>query len=378
MCLLEGVKARNRYSPTVREFSLGLHYLSPRAYEFLRNTFKKHLPHVATLRQWYANSGLLDEPGINRTVLSQPKDLVAGKKSKGRELIVSISLDEIHIRRHVQWCNSTKKLLGYATIGNENERKCVAKQTLVFMVNGVNENLHLPVAHYFISSLGAEGRKDLIINLIQALVDCGVLITNITFDGLPANGKMCKLMGANLRVDSPDFNSSFFVNETTPTTPTHIIYDNCHMLKLIRNALGNNETLYNSTGAKIEWVFFERLVELTQSHIFKGMHKVTKAHLQWKRKAMKVIIAAQTLSESTACAMEYFLEAGYEEFKDAAATIEFIRIVNKLFDILNSKSIGNNNISKDAMNPNNADAIFASFRQAESYILGLKMKNNGG
>lgn len=32
------------------------------------------------------------------------------------------------------------------------------------------------------------------------------------------------------------------------------------------------------------------------------------------------IIAAQTLSEYTACAMEFFLKAGYEEFKDAAAT----------------------------------------------------------
>lgn len=80
------------------------------------------------------------------------------------------------------------------------------------MVNRVNENLHLPVAHYFISSLNAEGRKYLIINVIQALLDCGVLIVNITFDGLPANGKMCKLMGANLNVNSPDLNSSFFIH----------------------------------------------------------------------------------------------------------------------------------------------------------------------
>lgn len=204
------MKANNRYSLIVREFSLGLHYLSPRAYEFLRNTFKKHLPHVATLRQWYANSDLLDEPGINTTVMNQLKNLVTEKTSKGSNLIISVSLDEINIRKNVQWCNSTKKSLGYATIGNENEKKCVAKQTLVFMVNGVNEILHLPVAHYFISSLNAEGRNDLIINVIQALLDCGVLIVNITFDGLPSNGKMSKLMGANLNVNSSDLKSSFF------------------------------------------------------------------------------------------------------------------------------------------------------------------------
>lgn len=55
--------------------------------------------------------------------------------------------------------------------------------------------------------------------------------------------------------------------------------------------------------------------------------------------------------------------------------LEFIRMFNKLFNIFNSKSIGNNNVFKDTVNPNNVDAIFTFFNQAKPYILGLKMKN---
>lgn len=369
------MKARERYSPIVREFSLGLHYLSPRAYDFLRNTFKKNLPHVSTLRQWYANAKLSDEPGINQAVLIKLKSLVTEKKSNGCELLVSLSSDEINIRKNVQWCNSTKRLIGYATIGNEKEKSAVAKQALVFMVNGINENLNLPVAHFYISILNAEGRMKLMSDVVIAILHCGVTMTNITFDGLAANGKMCRLLGANLDVTSPDLNSQFFMNELTAV---QIMYDNSHMIKLIRNALGNNRTLYNGSNSKIEWKFINELVEFTRTHNIKGIHKLSKAHMQWKRKAMKVIIAVQTLSESTACAMEYFMNNGYEEFKDAAATIEFIRMFNKLFDIINSKSVGNNSIFKDAINPNNVNAMLEFFDQAESYILGLKIEDSQG
>ncbi|KAJ6644117.1 hypothetical protein Bhyg_09083, partial [Pseudolycoriella hygida] len=41
------------YSSLIRKFSLTLHYYSPAAYRFVRDTFNKCLPHTQTIASWY-------------------------------------------------------------------------------------------------------------------------------------------------------------------------------------------------------------------------------------------------------------------------------------------------------------------------------------
>jgi hypothetical protein len=53
---------------------------------------------------------------------------------------------------------------------------------------------------------------------------------------------------------------------------------------------------------------------------------------------MKVKTAAQTLSSSVADALEFLMKSGHPQLSDAAGTIKFIRIIDRLFDILNSRS----------------------------------------
>ena len=48
---------------------------------------------------------------------------------------------------------------------------------------------------------------------------------------------------------------------------------------------------------------------------------------------MKVKVAAQTLSSSVADALEFLLHFGHPLFSDAEGTIEFIRAIDKMFDI---------------------------------------------
>lgn len=61
-----GVEARNaKYSPSLRKFALCLHFLSPRAYSYVRNQFNTCLPHPQTLTSWYrsvdGNPGFTNE-----------------------------------------------------------------------------------------------------------------------------------------------------------------------------------------------------------------------------------------------------------------------------------------------------------------------------
>ena len=59
---------------------------------------------------------------------------------------------------------------------------------------------------------------------------------------------------------------------------------------------------------------------------------------------MKVNLAAQIFSSSVAEALEYLQEAGHPDLQGASRTITFIRKIDRLFDLLNSRSAFGNRL----------------------------------
>lgn len=53
---------------------------------------------------------------------------------------------------------------------------------------------------------------------------------------------------------------------------------------------------------------------------------------------MNVRLAAQVLSSSVADAIDFLRNSGNAKFVGSEATIEFIRLIDRLFDTMNSKS----------------------------------------
>lgn len=376
---MHGIKPREKYPESVRKFCLTMHYHSPRTYEFLRNSFDNRLPHSSTISAWYANSDLNTQANsINSQCLSilkkKSQELYAKTEEK---LVVALLFDEIHIMKHVQWSNSNHKLVGYV---NENEigihssqQLDVANQALVFIVNGVNYPIQLPIAYYFIKKMDGDGKKKLVGEIIGHLIDCDLIVSNVTFDGFQANKKMCALFGANLKVNSPEFKPYFKVRDQQ----VHIFFDACHMIKLIRNRLASKGILIDYEGNKIYWQYFVDLVQ-KNDHGYCLTHKMSKKHIEWWHKKMKVDLAVETLSESTASSIEFLLRKNIPEFVGAEATIKFIRVWNRLFDIFNSKKEQNEDMFKSVLSQKNADEIFKFFEYAIKYIKGLKVENDKG
>lgn len=308
---------------------------------------------------------------------------------KGKKLICSVVFDEMNIRKHIQWSNAKKKFIGYSTIRNDetvddsvNENEAAddsrekklnaANQALVFLVRAVNDNFELPIAYYFINSMDGKTKKSLLERLIEELMDCNVIVSNITFDGYQANKTMCKLFGAELNVYSPFFQPHIRVRNQS----VQIFCDACHMLKLIRNRLGAKRVLFDEEDNEIRWQYFIDLVHMRSRGLC--THKMTLSHIDFERNKMKVDLAAETLSESTAASIQHLMDTGVQEFKGAEATIKFIRTFNQLFDIFNSKHEQNKNRFKQALSQNNAAEIFKFFEQTIQYIKSLKVKTAKG
>lgn len=375
---MHGIKSHEKYPEELRRFALTLNYHSPRAYDFVRETFSNNLPHASTLRSWFHNSDITVFPGVHQSVLNILKKKAISKLSEGLELVVSLCFDEMHIRKHIQWCHALKCLLGYVTYGwddsNPEAEKPIADQVMVCMVNGLNENLQIPIAYHFINgALNAEHKRSLILEVIAALHSANIKVANITFDGLPSNLRMCQLLGANLKYDDPNFQPYFTASNGDRI---YILLDACHMLKLVRNTFGDGMELRDGNKENIDWKYIKELVKFKE----KGLsltHKLNQKHLQWERRKMKVSIASQTLSASTSNSMGSLLEQRYDAFRDSAPTARFCQNFNDVFDIFNTKSNEHSNPLKNCLSKENKTQIYEKLDAISNYIPHLTLLDNG-
>ena len=116
------------------------------------------------------------------------------------------------------------------------------------------------------------------------------------------------------------------------------ISDACHVLKLARNALAFLGTFHASFQEKIEWKYICTLHQVQQHEGLKLANKISTEHIQFEKHKMNVSLAAQTLSSSVAHAIEFLDKVlKTSEFEGSAATVKFIKIIDRLFDILNQQ-----------------------------------------
>lgn len=86
----------------------------------------------------------------------------------------------------MQYIDAQHKFQGLITYGEkENERLPIATCAIVFMINGINIPISLPVAHEFITSLNAELKANILISVITAVLNTGAEILNIGSIGVP-------------------------------------------------------------------------------------------------------------------------------------------------------------------------------------------------
>lgn len=346
---------------------------SPAGYRLLWKEFDGRIPAPVTLRSWHANADINAEPGILNQSLEVLKLKVAEKAAKNKQLMGAILFDEMAIRKHLQWCNN--KMIGFEKIPEMDCKNAgIAKEALVFMYSDIDDNWQIPVAYYFISSINAEEKCGVLKEVIRRVLQCGVIVTNITFDGHKTNPATCQFLGAILDVYSELFNTSINVDGIL----IDIMFDPSHVVKIFRNSIAGG-LLYDAERKPIQWVYLERLVRFEGRRNFGSMHKMTQAHIDFHSNIMNVKLAVQTLSASTANAIEFLMKQGHSEFKGAEPLIKFIRACNDFFDIFNStKSTTSSNPLKNKLSEENTQQIFAVFQETTEYFKSLLYRNRSG
>jgi len=116
-----------QYPPELRTFALTLNIYSAKAYNFVREPFDLCLPHQKTISKWYRSVDR--SAGYSDECL---KAVQAHATSLGHPLTCALMMDEMAIRRQVEW--DGKMYTGYVDFGSQvdDDSLPVAKEALVF------------------------------------------------------------------------------------------------------------------------------------------------------------------------------------------------------------------------------------------------------
>lgn len=362
---------RQKYKEELRAFALTLSFYSAKAYNYVRQTFNKSLPHLSTISKWYQS--IDGSPGFTSEAFEAVKFKVAEQAEKGEKVVCNLVMDEMAIMKRVEWTG--KKFTGYVDIGAHIDSDSVpeAKEAIIFMLVALNGHWKIPVGYFLIDGLSGPEKANLVIRLLEWLHDTGVIITSMTFDGAPCNIRMATELGANL-TDSLAL-KTFFLHPVT-NEKIYIFMDPCHMLKLTRNCLASQKVLKDGEGNNISWSYFEKLSELQYSEGLRAGTKISKRHIQWFREKMKVKLAAQTFSNSVADAFIFLQDDMHlPDFEGVTATAKFTRVINNLFDIFNSRNRFSKSTYRQALSVETAEKIFNYLSFCKNYINSLTLND---
>lgn len=100
------MKGGAKYSEMARRFCFTLHYHSPRAYEFVRESFQNHLPHPKTIQSWYVNSDVNGQPGVQADHMAKLKKIAADFEKQNNSQIHCSLVVRKFSGRYMNWTTS--------------------------------------------------------------------------------------------------------------------------------------------------------------------------------------------------------------------------------------------------------------------------------
>ncbi|KAF0719485.1 THAP domain-containing protein 9, partial [Aphis craccivora] len=197
----------------------------------------------------------------------------------------------------------------------------------------------------------------------------GAIVNGVISDGAMTNRKLWTELGVN--------------GQKGKESPEKLFIGWSHYLEAYMNDLVRNSN--SPTKLKFPWMttkisscsknpqkFPVKKLTFQNNLGLKFANKLTAQHVNYRNSVLKVKLAAQTLSSEVADAIEYLCQKGKSSFQNSEETVYFIRQIDRLFDILNSR-IPFSKGYKIPINPENINTIKSVFTDTTNYLKTLKL-----
>jgi hypothetical protein len=143
----------------------------------------------------------------------------------------------------------------------------------VILLTWINSRWKIRVGYFFTDGLNRSQKHSIVEHCLRLLFEIGVKVLTLSFDGAPSNISMANMLGCQLTINN--LKTHFNIDQNT----VHVFYDPAHMIKLVRNTLGEKKNLVDHFGKFIDWKYIENLHNLQENE---GVHlgnKLRSAHI---------------------------------------------------------------------------------------------------
>lgn len=328
------------------------------------------LPHPSLLRKWLSSVNY--EPSFSKEAFTALESEVS-KEAIKRDCCLII--DAMSIRKQTVWEPKNDRYVGFVDYGKDgpvlDDPDNLASEAHVFLLVGTRSHWKCPVGYFLTDKIESKTQAQLIKTVLEMAADAGLKVWSVIADGTSVNLSTFEQLGCHFGTTYDTFQTKF--QHPTTGEDVFIIADPSHMLKLARNALAFLGTITDEDCQKIQWDYFQQLHMLLQEEGLKIGNKLSFNHIKFEKHKMNARLAAQTLSSSVADAIE-FLDVGMKnlKFQNSSGTVEFVRTIDRLFDMLNSR----NPVGKEYKQPlrSTNKVMYEDMLQSTAkYLLSLKI-----
>jgi hypothetical protein len=199
-------------------------------------------------------------------------------KKHNLDKFCTLSFDEVSLSADLTYCGASDLIIGYEDLGLLGRTKDMAKNALVFMVQGLRKSWKQPVAYYFVkNSVKVIYLKQIICKVISELQSRGFKVVATVCDQGSTNVSAIHKLQKTTRVDERQ-GPYFFVNNNKVIT----FLDTPHLLKNTRNALARyNIRFANNNVAKFQHIIDAYQIDKTKR--FRMLYKDTRMFFKYKQ-----------------------------------------------------------------------------------------------
>ena len=311
-----------------------LHYYSPKAYDFVWKLLV--FPHPSSIKIWAASVDC--EPGYLTNVINTISSI--GKKKPSMSDVVLI-VDAMALHKGTMWDQKFKQYVGTVNYGTAvpEPPEQLATKALVFMISSLTGHFKHPVAYVFQDKCTPPVQAQVIKDCISLLHEAWMNVHSLVFDGYYTNQSTAKLLGCMMKVSAIQ---PWFPHPQMKNEQIHIIFDICHMIKLMHNLLGDYKVITTYQNGKMNPIkreYIDNLNTLQEELGFALANNLKKKHMSWTKHKMNVSLATKTLSSSVVRASDFLTEeVVIDNFVGSGGTKDFIQRIDALFDLLNSRN----------------------------------------
>ncbi|RZF48094.1 hypothetical protein LSTR_LSTR002160 [Laodelphax striatellus] len=360
------VSPNAKFSDVLESFASTLYFYSPAAYRYVLKSLKLCLPTVTKLRNIYKS--VEGKPGFTSEAFQAIKHRA---RNANYPIYVALLFDEMTVEKHFEWDGDC--FFGAVNMGKGVEPgiDTEAREAFVIMAVAINACWKIPIAYFLIDSLAPDIKANLINESIVRLHEAGVQVKSVTSAPLQTNMTIYTKLGASNNKMDPD---PAFDNPVT-NKKVFTLFDTCYMMKTMRHILCSNKVLIDKDGSCIKWLYIERLQRLQEKKMFLLANKLKKIRVNYCGQKMKDKLAPHLLSASVGEALLFLAnDLKHPGFEGAEATANFCFVLDKLFDLCNSK----NRFAKGykaALSESNKFKWLPFLNEAENYLTNLADSN---